>query len=160
MSFGRSRGLPIEGINFLILSGYYFAKKSLTNIRKVRKIPSKSQKRIVWEKIWEWWVCIPPISMKKCPLSSEVKFFEDYGCLFCQSRWLPIREELFTDTIQFAYFCPIRWERKIFFDFVAGFSLFRCLPIEGDKLESRNLNTTPIIFILSWWLIFAEKVPN
>ena len=94
-----------------MFSGYYFAKKSVTNIRKARKIFPKSQQRIVGEKIWEWWVYLPPISMKNCPLSSEWKFFEDHGCLFAnlaayylggyfeivsgfyQFRWLPNREE-------------------------------------------------------------------
>ena len=30
---------------------------------------------------------------------------------------------------------------------MAGFSRFRRLPIEGDKFESHNLNTTPIIYL-------------
>ena len=132
-----------------MFSGYYFAKKSVTNIRKARKIFPKSQQRIVGEKIWEWWVYLPPISMKKCPLSSEGKFFEDHGCLFAnlaayylggyfeivsgfyQFRWLPNRKEFLQTLYNSRIFVLLDEVIKYFFDFVAGFSHSRCLPLRG-----------------------------
>jgi len=75
--------------------------------------------------------------MKNCPLSSEGNFFEDYGCLFAnlaayhlegyfskvQKRALLaayLLERNFSDTIQFANFCPIKRGQKIFFRFCGG----------------------------------------
>jgi len=42
---------------------------------------------------------------------------------------------------------------------VAGFSRFRRLPIEGDKFESRNLNTTPIIYLYTFTFLENRITP-
>ena len=87
--------------------------------------------------------------MKNCPLSSEGKFFEDYGCLFAdlagyylggyfeivsvfyQFRWLPNREEFLQTLYNSSIFVLLDEVIQYFFDFVSGFSHSRCLPIEG-----------------------------
>ena len=69
--------------------------------------------------------------MKNCPLSSEGKFFEDYGCLFADlagyllERYFP--RILYNSRI----FVLLDEVIKYFFDFVAGFSHSRCLPLRG-----------------------------
>ena len=42
---------------------------------------------------------------------------------------------------------------------MAGFSRFRRLPIEGDKFESRNLNTTPIIYLYTFTFLENRITP-
>lgn len=42
---------------------------------------------------------------------------------------------------------------------MAGFSRFRRLPIEGDKFESRNLNTTPIIYFYTFTFLENRITP-
>ena len=42
---------------------------------------------------------------------------------------------------------------------MAVFSRFRWLPIEGDKFESRNLNTTPIIYLYTFTFLENRITP-
>ena len=76
--------------------------------------------------------------MKNCPLSSEGKFFEDYGCLFADlagyllERYFP--RILYNSRI----FVLLDEVVKYFFDLVAGFSHSRRLPIEGAIWRTVN----------------------
>ena len=125
----------------------------------------KSKQRIVGEKIWEWWVYLPPISMKNCPLSSEGKFFEDHGCLFAnlaayylggyfeivsgfyQFRWLPNREEFLQTLYNSRIFVLLDEVIKYFSILWRVLAILAAYHLEGYLFLGR-------------WLIFAEKVPN
>ena len=68
--------------------------------------------------------------MKNCPLSSEGKFFEVYSCLFANLAAY-LLERNFSKTLYNSRIFVLLDEVINFFDFVAGFSHSRCLPIGG-----------------------------
>ena len=69
--------------------------------------------------------------MKNCPLSSEGKFFEDYGCLFADLAGYLIERNFLQTLYNSRIFVLLDEVIKYFFDFVAGFSHSRCLPLRG-----------------------------
>ena len=67
--------------------------------------------------------------MKNCPLSSEGKFFEDHGCLFANLAAYYLGDILKSCRV-FTSFAGYLL-RRIFFENLALFALFRRLPLRG-----------------------------
>ena len=69
--------------------------------------------------------------MKKCPLSSEGKFFEVYSCLFANLAAYLLERNFSKTLYNSRIFVLLDEVIKYFFNFVAGFSRSRCLPLRG-----------------------------
>ena len=77
---------------------------------------------IIFKILWQWKVERGYCGTK---ISSKLALFASFRCL-------PIEGTFFADTIQFANFCPYKWDHKMFFQLFGGFSSFSPATNWGD----------------------------